>query len=241
MLERVVTVLVEPQDVDNVGATMRAMMNMGLARLRLVRPAPFDTARLPVIAHRSQSLVEAVETFDTLAAALADTVYTVGCTARRRSDPRPVLSPREAARLTLDRLADGPVAFLFGREDTGLANADLDACHALLTIPTDPAYPSLNLAQAVLVVAYELRLAATASDHGSERRVTGRATGAETEAMFGALADGLRAADFLVPSRATATIRALRALLLRAEPTREEAQLMTAIGRALRKTGRQES
>lgn len=233
MLERIVTLLVEPQSVDNVGATIRALMNMGLSQLRLVRPAPFDPGRLPVIAHRSQTIVAGLQTFDSLADALADTVYVVGCTSRRRDTNRPVLSPRDAARTALTHARSGPVAFVFGREDMGLGKADLDHCHALLTIPTVPDYASLNLAQAVIIVAYELRLAALADQLSVSESPTPLATGAQTETMFASLEAALSNADFLIPSRAEATMRALRALLLRGQPTAEEVALITAMVRAL--------
>ncbi len=234
-LAAVVVVLVEPRSADNVGATLRAMRTMGLSQLRLVRPADFDWSRLPVIAHRTQDLVARVRVFERLDDALADTVYTVGCTARRRSLALPTLTPREAGPAALARVPGGPAAFLVGREDIGLSNADLAHCHALLTIPTDPAYPSLNLAQAVMVVAYELRLAALEEGlmASSPASPSAPATGAETEALFAALEEAMHAVGYLVPSRAEATRQALRAVLLRAEPTAEEAALFTALLRAV--------
>ena len=235
-LSHIVIVLVEPQSADNVGATLRAMRTMGLTQLRLVRPGDFDWSRLPVIAHRTQDLVARVRVFEGLDEALADTVYAVGCTARRRSLALPPLTPAEAAPASLARAVAGPVAFLFGREDTGLSNADLAHCHALLTIPTDPTYPSLNLAQAVMVVAYEVWLASLSSSSfpsPSHPSPPALATGAETESLFAALEETMRAVDYLIPSRAEATLRALRALFLRAEPTAEEAALVTALLRAV--------
>ncbi|MFN8498459.1 MAG: RNA methyltransferase [Anaerolineae bacterium] len=230
-LANIITILVEPQSGDNVGAVVRALRNMGLRRLRLVRPAAFDWSRLPVVAHRSEALVAGIEVYDDLDAALADTVYVVGTTSRPRGTLRPTLAPREATPAAVARAASGPVAFLFGREDFGLSNTALDRCHALLTIPAAPDYRSLNLAQAVLLVAYELRLAAEPPD-APARQGAAPAVGAETEAMFAALAQAMRATDFLIPARADATLRAFRALLLRAEPTAEEAALITALARA---------
>ncbi|MCW5852046.1 MAG: TrmJ/YjtD family RNA methyltransferase [Anaerolineae bacterium] len=232
-LAYVVIVLVEPQSADNVGATLRAMRTMGLTQLRLVRPADLDWSRLPVIAHRTQGLVARVRVFERLDEALADTVYALGCTARRRSLALPTLTPAEAAPAALARAQVGPAAFLFGREDVGLSNADLAHCHALLTIPTDPTYPSLNLAQAVMVVAYELRLAALPTTTFPAPAPSALATGADTEALFAALDETMRAVDYLIPSRAEATVRALRTLLLRAAPTAEEAALVTALLRAV--------
>ncbi len=239
-LANIITVLVEPQSVDNVGATVRVLRNMGLSRLRLVRPAVFDQGRLLVIAHRCEELVAGIETFDELDDAIADAIYVVGTTARPRGALRPTLSPGDAAAAAVERAALGQVAFLFGREDFGLPNSAVDRCHALLTIPTAPDYPSLNLAQAVLVVAYELRLAALAeSPTNAAQRQSMPASGQETEAMFDALAQAMRSADFLIPARADATLRAFRALLLRAEPTAEEAALITALARALGRTARE--
>ena len=239
-LANITIVLVEPQSVDNVGASLRAMRNMGLHRLRLVRPADFDRSRLLVIAHRCEELVAGIETFDDLDGAVADVGYVVGTSARPRGALRPTLTPRSAALAALDRAASTTVAFLFGREDFGLPKGALDRCHALLTIPTAPDYPSLNLAQAVLLVAYELRLAALAeaTPYRTERRPA-PASGQETEAMFAALADAMRRTDFLIPARADATLRALRALLLRGEPTAEEAALITAMARAFGRTDRE--
>jgi len=236
-LDHVVIVLVEPQQVDNVGATLRAMRNMGLTRLRLVRPAPFDWERLPIIAHRTKTLVDATQVFDNLDDALADTVYVIGSTARPRVARRPVLSPREAAQKALARAVDYPVAFLFGREDNGLPNSAIDRCHALLTIPTDLTYASLNLAQAVMVVAYEARLASLQASSLSTDPTTEPATAVETEAMFEKLEAALRAIDFLVSNHTEPTLRALRALILRAEPTAEETALLTAMARAIAKRG----
>lgn len=231
-LERVATVLVEPQSADNIGGALRALRNMGLRDLRLVRPAPFDAARLIVAAHRSQPQVAALRVFDDLGAALADVHYVIGTTGRRRATRRPVLTAREAAIAVQSRAVHDRVALLFGREDLGLSNADLDHCHALLTIPTSPEYASLNLAQAVLLVAYEVRLAATSGQPGPTMSAP-PASSADTEALFAALEATLTARHFLVPSRAEATLRALRAVLLRAEPTVEEVALLTAMLRAL--------
>ena len=232
-LANIIMILVEPQSGDNVGAAVRALRNMGLSRLRLVRPAAFDWRRLPVAAHRSEELVAGIEVYDDLAAAVADAVYVVGATARSRGALRPTLTPRQAGPAAIERAAAGAVAFLFGREDFGLPNTALDLCHALLTIPTAPDYPSLNLAQAVLLVAYELRMAAADAAPGQDAGQPAPASGRETDAMFEALAEAMRVSDFLIPARADATLRAFRALLLRAEPTAEEAARVTALARAI--------
>ncbi len=235
-LHRIATILVEPRSADNVGGALRALRNMGLGDLRLVRPADFDWRRLAVAAHRSQAQIDAIRVFDDLDSALADAVYVVGTTARRRAARLPVLTPRQAAEAALARADSGRVAFLFGREDVGLSSLDLERCHALLTIPTDPDYASLNLAQAVLVIAYELRLAADAPRPLPRPAAPAPAIAAQMAVLFATLDQALDSAGFLIPSRAEATRRSLRTIVQRAELTDQEAALVTAMLRALRRS-----
>src|SRR3954451_4715803 len=165
-LEGIVVVLWQTQDHVNVAGTIRAMKNFGLARLRLVSPALWDPWRIEGIAHGTQDVVERTELFDTLDEALADCQYVVGMTARARRAKRAVARPRDLAPELLTRGREageggaGPVALLFGREDKGLSNEALDLCHRPCIIPTTPGHSSLNLAQAVLLTAYELWMAA---------------------------------------------------------------------------------
>lgn len=226
---QLVVVLHRPRDVRNIGAVVRAMLNFGVRRLRLVQPAPFDPADLLGIAHRGDALVGAIEQFPELADALADVRFVVGTSERAhpgrsmRNDLRPF-----AAEL-LARAATGPVALLFGPEDKGLDSTALDHCHAVLSLLTDPAYPSLNLAQAVLLLLYELRMAAEAGPPAPPARSL--ATVAELEALMESVAAAMRAAQFVKSGDGTATLRRLRVLLARAEPDSAEAALLTALAR----------
>lgn len=179
-LQNVVMVLFQPQDVVNVAGVIRVMSNFGLRRLRLVEPAAFDPYRIEGIAHSAGvtgEIVAGTGRFPDLPSALADCGFVLGTTGRPRETRRERLTPRQAAPLLLraagaaagrpaepgaGAAAGRPVAVLFGREKDGLPNDALDLCHAILTIPTDPANRSLNLAQAALVVAWELWMAATA-------------------------------------------------------------------------------
>lgn len=166
-LDNIVVILYQPQDVVNVGAVIRVMSNFGLKRLRLVEPAAWDAYRVEGIAHHTRPIIEAVEFFPDLAAAQADCGFVLGTTARKRGTRRERLTPRQAAPLMLEaatRSPGTPAALLFGREDTGLPNEALEDCHALLTIPTGATNPSLNLAQAALVVVYELFMATQAAE-----------------------------------------------------------------------------
>ncbi len=162
-LDNVVVVLNEPQNLVNIAGVVRAMKNMGLWRLRLVRPAEFDSWRIGGIAHRSQDVLDEAEIMDSLAGALADAVYVVGTTARARTAQRNYVRPREVAPKIVEHARDGVVALLFGREDRGLGNEALDLCNAAAIIPTNPDYSSINLAQAVLLLSYEVFLAAEGS------------------------------------------------------------------------------
>src|SRR5581483_8904312 len=158
-LSSVVVVLYEPQDPVNIAATIRAMKNMGVARLRLVRPVPYEAIRLEGIAHATMDIIERIERFDSFDDAVADCVRVVGFTARRRAAKLRVIDPKVAASELLEMADDGLVAVVFGREDNGLPNDILDRVHAAVTIPTTN-HASLNLAQAALIALYELHLSA---------------------------------------------------------------------------------
>jgi TrmH family RNA methyltransferase len=227
-MQNLIVVLHRPQQVRNIGAAVRAMKNMGLARLRLVQPAPFDPADILGIAHRSEDILAQLEVFETLDDALADARFVAGTTGRPRAGAR-VLTPREAAPQLLARATHGPLALVFGPEDNGLANQELDRCHLALTIPTDPAYPSLNLAQAVLLVAYELRLAAGQTPPSASSRPLPAATAAQLEALFVAAERALWGIEFFKGPGAEAILRTLRSLVHRAEPDEREAKLLAAM------------
>ena len=158
-LSRVRVVLYEPLDPINIAATVRAMKNMGVDKLRLVRPVAYDPYRLIGVAHDTQEIIDAIEHFDDLESAIADCVRVAGFTARRRAAKRAVVDPVTAANDLLEFASQGPVAVLFGREDKGLPNEALDLAHTVVTIPTT-AHASLNLAQAVLIGLYELHVKA---------------------------------------------------------------------------------
>jgi len=231
-LENVVVILDQPQDLVNIAGVVRAMKNMGLRHLRLVRPAEFDAYRITGIAHRTEDVVEAVRIVDRLEDALEDCLHVVGTTARARTAHRNYGRPRELAPKLVDRAREGNVALLFGREDRGLSNEALDLCDGVAIVPTAPEYTSLNLAQAFLIVAYEVFLAGE-GDHGplpTGKRHTRPATRGEMELMFQALREGLEQIDFFRARKAAGVMRTLRTLLSRADPDAQEAGLMKAVG-----------
>jgi tRNA (cytidine32/uridine32-2'-O)-methyltransferase len=236
LLSRITVVLDHPKDLVNIAGAVRVMMNFGLSQLRLVEPDEFDTWRIGGIAHRSNELTESATLHHTLDEALADSTFTVGTTARPRTAGRRYVRPREAAAQVVRRAAVGPVAIVFGREDRGLTNDELDRCHAVTIIPTDAEYSSLNLAQACLVLAYEVFLAAGAGQEElpKGRRATRPPTQEELEETFAALEEGLHRIEFYKARKPEAVMRTLRTLVSRAEPDLREAKLLAAIGYEIR-------
>ncbi|HNA81843.1 MAG TPA: RNA methyltransferase [Thiobacillaceae bacterium] len=156
-LSRIRVVLVETSHPGNLGATARAMKVMGLADLALVNPKCDIDGEARARASGAVDVLEAARRFDSLEAALADTVLAAACTSRRRDLPHPAYTPRQAAPEMLTAALTGPVALVFGSETFGLSNEQLMKCRWLINIPTNPDYASLNLGAAVQVLAYELR------------------------------------------------------------------------------------
>ncbi len=230
LLDSVHVVLFEPQDYVNIAATVRAMKNMGVHRLRLVRPVPYDPIRLEGIAHDTQDVIDAIEHFDTLDAALADCVRIAGFTARRRAAKRELTEPRAAADDLLAHAHDGKVALLFGREDSGLPNEALDRAHVLVTIPTT-AHASLNLAQAALVALYEVHLAdATATRAlAPPRKDAPPATSDQFEQLFADVERALAAIEFFKTRQTEHIMRTVRSLAYRARPDAREISLARAM------------
>jgi len=230
-LDSVALVLYQPQDVVNVAAIIRAMSNFGLSDLRLVEPAAFDPYRIAGIAHHTEPLIERTRRFPTLDAALTDCGLVLGTTGRPREIARPVYTPRAAAPEVLESARRRRVAILFGPEQDGLPNAALDRCHGIICIPTHPFNRSLNLAQAALVIAYELWMAAGESAPGGDHpgaTASPPATGDELQTLFDSIEALLLA---LYPggsvTRRTQAAARLRALLMRAVPRSEEVAALT--------------
>ncbi len=238
--DQFIIVLNEPQNLINIAAAVRAMLNMGLRRMRLVRPAEFDTYRIAGIAHGSEPILDDIEFYDTLGDAVADAVHVVGMTARRRTAAYVWQQPREAAPelLEIAMQGEGPVALVFGREDKGLSNEDLDLCDRALTVPTDPEHWSLNLAQAVLLITYELRMAGPGgrAPLPTHRKAAGRkANSAEMQRLFEETEVALHAIDFYKKRNPEAIMRSLRAIARRADLDSREANLLRAIAIEVRK------
>ncbi|WP_407469492.1 RNA methyltransferase [Xanthomonas campestris pv. raphani] len=238
--QRIRFVLVGTQHPGNIGAAARAMKTMGLARLVLVAPEK----ALDEDAYRRSAGAEDVLSdapiFETLAEAVADCTLVIGCTARARRVALEELAPDAGAGRAWATAAEpAEVAIVFGRERTGLTNDELQLCHAAVHIPSDPQFSSLNLASAVQVLAYEVRLAqlaaeatpaaqaAPAADSAGPRELP--ASHAQMEGLFGQLGQTLDEIDFHKGRAPDSAMRKLRRLLLRAEMTEQEVRLLRGI------------
>jgi TrmH family RNA methyltransferase len=228
-LSRIAVVLYEPQDPVNIAATIRAMKNMGVATLRLVRPCAYDPVRLEGIAHDTWDLINTIERFDDFDAAVADCVRLVGFTARRRAAKWKILNPKEAAEDVLGYTEHGRAGIVFGREDSGLPNEILDRVHAAVTIPTT-GHASLNLAQAVLISLYELHLAAGDATRTlpGPRKDAPPPTTDLIERFFAEAHQTLDAVQFFKTRYPEHIMRSIRALTFRAAPDSRELSLLRA-------------
>lgn len=222
-------VLVGTTHPGNIGACARAMKNMGVSDLALVNPKYFPHEDATARASGAEDVLRKAKLFASLDEALADCNYVAGASARSRTIGWPTVMPRECATRLLAESEQGIAAVVFGPEKSGLTNDDLDRCHTLLTIPTVPGFSSLNLAMAVQVVCYELRVSQLSGDCVPPLRDTPLATGDELEHFYAHLESVLTASSFLDPDNPRQLMRRLRRLFARAEPDRNEINILRGI------------
>jgi TrmH family RNA methyltransferase len=228
-------VLVGTTHPGNIGATARAMLTMGLDRLTLVAPREFPSDEASARAAGADAVLEQARVCATLDEALAGCRFVVGASARLRGLSWSTVSPREVAPRLLAESVQGEAAVVFGRESSGLSNDELASCHQLLNIPTNPGYSSLNLAMAVQVVAYELRLAmlAEAGPGPTPERPDPLATVADLERFYAHLERTLVDAGFLNPANPRHLMLRLRRLFSRALLEEKEVRILRGILSAL--------
>ena len=233
-LDRFHVVLHEPRDLVNIALVIRAMKNMGLQHLRLVRPAEFDPYRIEGIAHDTEELVRRAEVHDDLALALRDAELVVGTSARRRSSKQQWALAEEAGPQLIGRARDGArIALVFGPEHRGLSNAELDLCEAVIHVPTNPRHRSLNLGHAAVIVFYELRRAALglAGRPDLQQRRRDRvppASSEELERFFEHWEQAMVAIGLFTGRDPLPKMRSFRNIFQRAAPDRREIGLLQA-------------
>jgi len=225
-------ILCRPSHPGNIGATARAMKAMGLSDLRLVTPQRYPAPEAQSMATSAADVLGAARVHATLAAALEDCCAAYALSARPRDWSPPVLNAREAASAALARAAQGPVALVFGNETSGLTNDEIFACQTLVHIPTGPGLASLNLAQAVQIVAYELRLASSATPARTTEE-NALATVADLEGLHAHVERVALESGFLDPAAPRKLRERFRRLFSRLQLEREEVNLVRGLLRAL--------
>jgi tRNA/rRNA methyltransferase len=232
-----IVVLVEPQLGQNIGTAARAMANFGLSRLRLVKPRDgWPDMQATRAASGADAVLDGVQLFDTLEAAIADCQFVLATTARAHDQAKPVVGPEDAAREIAPRVAAGEtVAVVFGRERWGLMNDEVGLADRIITYPVNPAFASLNLAQAVLVIAYEyFKLAGGGALPFCMPVRSAPAGKQQLFAFFADLEAELEKVEFFRPpeKRATMTIN-LRNIFSRMQPTQQDIQTLHGVVMAI--------
>ena len=229
MFDKARIVLIETSHPGNIGAAARAMKCMGLTRLYLVSPGRFPCAEATARASGADDVLAGAMVRDSLEEAIADCGLVIGASARQRRIPWPLLEPREAAARVLEAAsADTDCALVFGREHSGLTNEEMELCHFLVTIPTNPGFSSLNLAAAVQVLCYELRQGAGMAPARAGQR-DARVPAATAEAMerlYEHLQQVMIGTGFLDPAKPRRLMRRLRRLFNRAGLDSQELQIL---------------
>lgn len=230
-LARIRIVLCRPTHPGNIGAVARAMKTMCLDQLYLVAPYRFPSPEAGAMAAGADDLLDRARVCQTLEEAVQDCRWIVGTSARARRIGWPTLAPSEAAKQMIALAIEGPVALVFGQERTGLINEELDRCHAVVTIPANPAYSSINLAAAVQILAYEvLRAGAGMGEVSNAVSDPVRpATHDELESFYRHLEKILVTTGFLDPDNPRMLMRRLRRLFNRALPDQNEINILRGI------------
>ncbi|MEZ5890657.1 MAG: TrmJ/YjtD family RNA methyltransferase [Xanthobacteraceae bacterium] len=228
-----VVILVEPQLGENIGAAARVMANFGLSRLRLVKPKQaWPNPKARIMAAGADRILDAAEIFDTLAAAIADCTFVAATTARAHDQAKPVLAPEACVRRLAPRVAaDETVAIVFGRERNGLENDEVGLADCIVTFPVNPAFASLNLAQAVALVAYEwFKLGASGTLPFAMPKKSRAAPKEQLLAFFATLERELERVEFFRPAEKRETMLInLRNIFARMQPTQQDIQTLHGV------------
>jgi len=229
MLKNIKIVLIETTHPGNIGAAARAMKNMCLTQLCLVAPRAYPSAEATARAAGADSILEQCRVYETLDQALEGCRLVVGASARLRTVEWPQLLPRACAEQVWSEATQGEVAILFGRESSGLRNSELDRCHYLVHIPANPEYSSLNIAQALQVIVYEIYIQSLADRQTDEAELSTVATVDALEGFFQHLQQAMQDIGFSNPRQSEKLQRRLRRLFLRARPDPEEVNILRGI------------
>jgi TrmH family RNA methyltransferase len=229
MLNNIHIVLVGTSHPGNIGAAARAMKNMCLERLDLVAPQRYPNEEATSRASGADDLLARARLHGSLDEALQSCRLVIGTSARPRTVSWPVLSPHEAAQRLVEEARHGEVALIFGREQSGLSNSELERCNYLVHIPTNEAYSSLNLGAAVQLLSYEIHLAWLGGRQPTEEPVRDLATAEMMQGFHRHLTQALDEVGFTDPDQSEKLLRRLRRLFQRARPDKDEINILRGI------------
>lgn len=228
MLENIKIVLVNTSHTGNIGSAARAMKTMGLSQLVLVDPVELPDGKASAMAAGAGDVLSNAQVVETLQEAIADCGLVVGTSARSRTLSWPMLNPRECAEKMISELSNYQVALVFGRENSGLTNEELQMCHYHVNIPANPDYSSLNLAAAVQTLAYELRVAYLATESFPEPEQV-YPLSEDLERFYVHLEKTLGETGFIIPQHPGIVMTKLRRLFNRARPESQELNILRGI------------
>lgn len=234
-MKNIRVVLVNTSHTGNIGSTARAMKTMGLSELYLVDPVQAPDGQASALAAGAGDVLANAKTVSTLAEAIADCGLVVGTSARSRTLSWPMLNPRECGRKAASEVDNYPVAIVFGRENNGLSNEELQQCHYHVFIPANPEYSSLNLAAAVQTICYEVRMAAL--EKADELQAQSSNLDADQEyplsedldRFYVHLEKTLTATNFIIPQHPGMVMTKLRRLFNRARVESQELNILRGI------------
>jgi tRNA (cytidine32/uridine32-2'-O)-methyltransferase len=243
MLDQIRIILVGTTHTGNIGSVARAMKTMGLSKLYLVAPKELPDGQAYALSAGASDILANAKVFDTLQEAISDCALVVGSSARSRTLSWPMLEPRECGVKAVQEAATQPVALVFGRESSGLSNEELQLCNYHVCIPANPEYSSLNLAMAVQIVTYEVRMAwlQQASQQPAAVPTVDEVVYPGSEQMsnfYQHLEQTLNDTGFIIKQHPGVVMTKLKRLFTRARPEEAEYNILRGILTSVQRYGR---
>lgn len=229
MLNNVQIVLVNTTHPGNIGAVARAMKTMELQNLTLVSPKKFPDVNATALASGADDILEKARVTKSLAEALADTEIVFATTARFRELQLPTSNPKDAAEFIVSKIKNHKISIVFGRESSGLTNKEMELCNKHLYIPTNPNFPALNIAAALQIVVYEIKMALNEQDKINFDPNNFLATNKEVNSFYNHLEQTLLDVDFLKPSNHYKLIQKIKRLFNRSQLEKSEINILRGI------------
>lgn len=243
IIENIRIVMIETTHPGNIGAAARAMKTMGQKNLYLVKPKIFPSAEVTVRAAGADDILAKAAVCDTLEEALKECILVVATSARDRSIPWPVYSPNECAIKVIETAHSGNVAVIFGRESSGLTNRELEQCHAMVHIPTNHAFSSLNVASAIQLLCYEIfqEFNKICQDRINTEKKVSMVSAEQMQQFYAHLEQCMIDLDFYNPDKPRQLMRRLKRLFNRAQPDENEMNILRGLLAAAQNVARKKN